>query len=126
MFKAFEWDILWKKEGGASSSLSGNSVIYQSYKNKLYALNQFDGKTVWEKEMRNNAIPLPPVVFKDYLVYGFPSNGKLIFANVKDGKTLTEYKFGRGLAAPVSVDQENNNIYFLSIDGYLHKISVLY
>ena len=84
--KPLNGDILWKKRGGAASSLFGNSVIYQFYKNKFYALKQFDGLSIWEQEIKADAIPLSPVVFKDYLVYGFPSKGKLIFASVKDGQ----------------------------------------
>lgn len=117
--------ILWKARGGASSHLAGNSVVYQFYKDTFYALKSFNGKSIWEKKMKTDTFPLPAVAFKDYLVYGFSSKGKLVFADVKNGQTLTEYKFGRGLAAPVSVGEENKDIYFFSVDGYLHKVSIL-
>ena len=116
--------IRWKTRGGSSSYLAENTAVYQSYKDALYALKKFDGKRIWKKKIKAGVLPLPAVSVKDHLVYGFPSQGKLIFINRKNGKTQSEYKFGRGLAAPVRVDPENKDIYFLSIDGYLHKISI--
>ena len=117
--------VIWKARGGSSSSLARGSVIYQSYKEALYALEKTNGKLIWRKTVKSAALSLPPVVFKDYLIYGFPSKGKLIFASAKNGKTLTEYKFGKGLAGPVRLDEKNRDIYFFSVDGYLHKVSIL-
>ena len=116
---------IWKTRGGSSSYLFGNSVIYQSYKDSFYALKKVDGQTLWEKKIENASLLISSLVSQDYLVYGFPFKGRLTFLNAKNGETLTEYKFGRGLAAPVSVDKENKELYFFSIDGYLHKISIL-
>lgn len=121
--KALNGKIRWKAEGGSSVNLSSRSVIYHSHKNQLKALKKFKGKTIWKKETKSRI--LPPLVFKNYLIYGSSSEGKLIFANAKNGKTLKEYKFGKGLAAPVRGDLKNNSIYFSSVDGYLHKLSVL-
>ena len=117
--------IRWKTRGGVSSYLQGKSVIYLSYKGALYALKKFDGQIIWKQTMKNLVEPLPVSAFKNYLVYGFPYQGTLLVAKAKNGQTLTEYRFGRGLAAPVSIDQKKKDIYFVSVDGYLHKVSLL-
>ena len=116
--------IRWKSKGGSSPYLNGKSAIYHSSPTVLYALRKFDGTKLWEKDIKS--FILSPTVFgKKYLIYGYPSYGKLVFISVKDGKTLSEYQFGKGLAAPISLDQKNNSIYFLSVGGYLHKLFVL-
>ena len=117
--------IRWKTRGGVSSYLRGKSVIYLSYKGVLYALRKFDGQILWKQKMKNSVEPLPVSTFKNYLVYGFPYQGNLFVASAKNGQTLSEYRFGRGLAAPVSIDEKQKDIYFVSVDGYLHKVSLL-
>ena len=100
-------------------------MIYQSYKDTLYALDTKRGRPFWQKHIPGVMFAHSPALVKNYLVYGFPSQGELILANAANGTTLTKYKFGRGLSGPASVDENNKDIYFLSIDGYLHKVSVL-
>ena len=100
-------------------------MIYQSYRGMLYALKKFNGKMIWKKKMEEEALALPVSIFKNYLIYGFPNQGQLVFVDAKKGKTLKKYKFGRGLATTISVDQKNKSIYFLSIDAYLHKLKIL-
>ena len=114
--------VQWKVKGGQSSQPTRKSVAYQYHRGRLYALNKKNGQELWQKQM--GMPPLAPLILKDYLIYGFPSRGELIIARARDGKTLWRHTFGRGLAAPVRADQ--NDIYFLSLDGYLHKISLLY
>ena len=109
--------IHWKARGGSSPVLTGSPVVYQSYKKTLYALRAFDAKVIWKKKIKNIRPPFFISVFGKYLVYGSSSQGQLIVANSKNGKTLSKYRFGRGLAAPVSADLKNNNIYFSSVDG---------
>ena len=116
---------LWRVRGGGASSLTERSVTYQFYKGELSALKKFDGKALWRKKTEDKAPPLPPVRFKNYVVYGFPSKGKLVFALAETGKTAGEWFFGRGLSAPVVPDpQDDSALYVFSIDGILHKITV--
>ena len=116
---------IWKTKGGSSLFYPKNfSVIYQFYKDKLYAVNKKEGSIIWEKKVGSGAFPFASRTLGKYLVYGFPSKGHLVFVNRKNGKTLGKYQFGKGLAGPVSVDSEKKEIYFLSIDGYLRKISI--
>ncbi len=123
--KPLNGKVVWKTKGGSSSYLTGDSVIYQFHNGTLYALEKFNGKVIWEKKIKKDVLPLPVTPFKNYLIYGSSSKGKLTFASSKTGETLLEHKFGRGLSAPVSIDEKSRNIYFFSIDGYLHKLSVL-
>ena len=116
--------ILWKARGGSSSHLKGKTVIYQSYKGRLYALGKRNAKVIWKKNIKNSGAVAFVSSYGKYLIYGSPSKGKLIVADSGSGKTLLEKKFGRGLAGPVSVDIENKSLYFFSIDGYLRKVSI--
>ena len=90
--------------------------------NFLEALDKKSGKLVWRRPVK--AYPAAPAAYRDYLVYGFLSRGELHIAHQKDGKSLGDLKFGRGLGASLTVDEEAGKIYFLSADGYLHKIRV--
>lgn len=117
-------EIRWKVKGGSSVSLEGKTRIYQWDQEKLMALRKRDANIIWKKKIKER--PLAPVVFKKYLIYGFSSLGKLVFADVNNGNVLGEYKFGKGLASPVSLDLKNNFIYFMSVEGYLHKLSIIF
>jgi len=116
--------IRWKFQGGSSVFLSERKVLYHWRKKELRAFKRNTQKTIWTKRMKQEVWPFSPRPFKKYLVYGFSDLGKLVFVNAKNGKTVKEYKFGKGLAAPVTVDLKNRHIYFMSITGYLHKISL--
>ena len=115
--------IRWKKRASSSFFLDAHFATYQLYEETLYAIKKFDGKVLWKKKIGKGLLPVS--VMKNYLIYGFSSKGSLIFAQTKTGHTVVEHKFGRGLAAPVSVDADNKAIYFFSIDAYLHKVIVL-
>lgn len=116
---------IWKIEGGSSLFYAKSlSIIYQSDKDSLYAVNAKNGGVIWKKKMKSGAFPFTPKVFGKYLVYGFPSKGHLLFVDRKNGSALGKYQFGKGLAGPVSIDSERKEIYFPSIEGYLHKISI--
>ena len=116
---------LWKIKGGSSLFYSKNlPALYQVYKGKLSAVNKKNGDLIWEKKVQSEALPFASRALGPYLVYGFPSKGHLVFVNRNNGKTLGKYQFGKGLTGPVSVDPEKQAIYFLSLEGYLHKISI--
>lgn len=119
----FNGKVRWKARGGFSSNLNEKSVIYQFYKGQLYALNKSSSSIIWRKKMDLGLAPLPVSVFKNYLIYGFPSQGDLTVANKRNGNILFKYRFGRGLAVPLSIDVKNSSIYLFSVDGYLHKLS---
>jgi len=80
-----------------------------------------------KKTLEEIQLPLaylfPPSFFKDYFIFGSTSYGKLQMGKIGESEFLMEYPFGKGLAAPVSVDPVDQSLYFLSVDAYLHKIS---
>ena len=110
---------LWKLKGGSSVQQTGLSNIYQFSKGRLYA---FKGKKLkWKKQIKASYL-FPPVVVKNYLIYGSSSQNDLTILNSKDGQYVGRHHFGKGLAAPISV--QGNDIYFLSVSGYLHKLTL--
>ncbi|MBC6416101.1 MAG: PQQ-like beta-propeller repeat protein [Bdellovibrionales bacterium] len=115
--------VMKKVEGGFASIVDENSGrIYQSYKKTLLAYKIDNFQFLWKKKLKAQPA-FAPSLFKDYLVYGFPSLGELQIRRAKDGSFVNEYLFGKGLAGFVSVDSKDNSLYFLSVDSYLHKIS---
>ena len=119
--KASSGEILWKAKGGSAFLFDHKSVIYHTKKDKLYALKKFNGQELWSQNIKPH--PLRPSLFKEYLVYGWPHAGYIVFLN--KGQTVAKHYFGKGLSAPVTVDLKNNHLYFFSVGGYLHKLSVL-
>ncbi len=111
--------VRWKAKGGFSSYLPAGPLVYQTDRKALYALKKTDGQALWQKEVSHQ---LSILLFKKYLVYGAVSEGELIVLSAHSGKTLLKHKFGRGLSA-LSTDSAQS-IYFLSVDGYLHKLSI--
>ena len=72
----------------------------------------------------NSYYSFPAIALENYLIYGFSSYGKLQFLKIENGQLVNEYPFGRGLAGSISIDSKDQSLYFLSVDSYLHKISL--
>ena len=97
--------------------------IYQGGGDHLYSLRKFDGKTIWNMEAK---APLTPSPYKNVLLYGFSDQGKIHVVDSKTGRPVLSRPFGRGLSSPITVDQEAGEAYFFSIDGYLHKVRLIF
>ena len=110
---------LWKLAGGSSVQMTSLSDIYQSSKDQLYAFK--NRKILWKKKLKES-YPFPPVLIKSYLLYGFSSKGDVAVLQSKNGKYVGKYKFGRGLAGPITV--QGNDIYLFSVSAYLHKLKL--
>ena len=110
---------LWKLKGGSSVYWRQPSYIYQLFEGRLFAFK--DRKVLWKKKLEGS-YPFPPVLVKDYLLYGFSSKGNLTVLQSRNGQYAGKYKFGKGLSAPITV--QGNDIYLFSVSGYLHKLSL--
>ena len=110
----------WRAAGGGAFALSKGNYIYHGGKNFIEALNKKTGRPAWRRAIEG--WPAPPAEYKNSLVYGSLSSGKLHIASQKDGRPLDSLLFGRGLGGPLAVDEKTGEIYLLSRDGHLHKI----
>lgn len=113
---------LWQAQGGSSHPVIDSGLVYQSDRNRIYALKMAaGGKPLWSKKFSSGG----PVFFSSYrefMVYGSPTNGRIYIASKKNGTTQDAFLFGKGLASPASIDAESDEAWFFSIQGYLHKI----
>ena len=136
--------VLSKSELPSSFEFEDSSHSYLFYKGALFAYSKEksdkksfstqtafksfsskgDQKILWQKKLASS-YPFPPVLFKKYLIYGFPSFGKLQILKNENGQLVKEHPFGKGLAGPISMDPIDKSLYFLSVSSYLYKISLL-
>jgi len=77
--------------------------------NKLYALDNYTGDILWEKEFSR---PINPVLTKDCLV-GIQDKF-LLLINIKDGRMINKINLGERLGENSYIDLiDNNNIYIV-------------
>ena len=115
--------LIWKSSlGGATTPVIKNKLIYQGAKDKIYVLRKKNGKKKWSLKVKG--LPITPSFYKQVLVYGSLSDGSLSFLNLKNRKHKIHYSFGKGLSSPVTIDKKKREAYFISIEGYLHKIKL--
>lgn len=114
---------LWKSDGGGTDPVTSGTSLYQGDEGKLYSLRKFDGKINWNIKAKT---PLAPSNYKNVLFYGLPSDGRIYVVNSKTGESVLSFLFGRGLSSSITVDQEAGEAYFFSIDGYLHKVRLMF
>ena len=115
----FNKKLLWKLKGGSAVQWGGEKNIYQFYKGWLYAFK--DRKLKWKKQLAADYI-FPAALVKNYLIYGSPSKGEITILQSKDGRYIEKYKFGTGLAGPLTV--QGSDIYFLSTSAHLRKLKL--
>ena len=113
----------WKSAGGGTDPVISGTNIYQGNRDHLYSLRKFDGKTIWKIKVK---APLTPSSYKNVLLYGLPSHGKIHAVDSKTGQSVLSWAFGRGLSSSIAVDQKAGEAYFFSIDGYLHKVRLIF
>ena len=125
--------VLWKAPGGLAHPAAGpGGRLYQAQKGRIYALHESDGRILWSKKREDAAGDSPasaPVFFtpyKKFVIYGSPASGVLVAADADDGRSIGRFLFGKGLASPVTVLEEENEAWFFSIQGRLHKIRLNY
>ena len=137
--KVKDAEIAWSSQLSSNSAivsplkLSQKCLLVPVFESYNYCLNPKSGKIISKSEsQRQNKLAqkiqaafYPSVSFKNYLIYGFPSYGKLQILKKKTGELVKEYPFGKGLAGPISIDSTNQSLYFLSVSSYLHKISLV-
>jgi len=100
-----------------------NKLKDKSRKKSLISYEK-DSPVLWKQSLADSS-PFPPSFFEDYSIYGFLSYGKLQILKNKTGALIKEYPFGKGLAGPITIDPSDQSLYFLSVDSYLYKISLL-
>lgn len=114
--------LRWKKTGDDILFPKGD-LFYQISESKIQAYKKTKLRKIWKKSVKN--YPVLPTIYKKYLIYGSSLDGNLYIVDKKTGFSFASHYFGRGLAAPVTVDNKTGDIYFFSVNSYLHKIQLL-
>ena len=120
----FNGKTLWKAPGGSSHPIRNSETLYQAGNQNIYALSIENGKTLWSKKFTGEPVFFSP--YKNFVIYGSVSNGRIHVADSYSGKEQTSFLFGKGLASPVTVVEDSNEAWFFTIQGYLHKIRFIF
>ncbi|MGI9549493.1 MAG: PQQ-binding-like beta-propeller repeat protein [Bdellovibrionales bacterium] len=110
----------WKLKGESFLFPKGRFLYKISQKN-ISAVKKTTLKTRWSIPLK--AAPALASIYKNYLIYGSLSDGSIHIVDKERGQTLSNFKFGKGLASSVTIDN-NGDIYFLSVDARIHKIRI--
>lgn len=110
---------IWKVKG-SHAFVSKGSYFYQWTQKELFALDKVSRKKIWSSPI--SSYPLFISFYKDFLIYGSLSEGKLFFLDKNSGKTLKTFVFGKGISSPVTINKKTGEVYFFSIQAQLHKI----
>ncbi len=109
----------WQSKGDVFIFPKG-SLFYQVSDNHIFAVKKTNRKRLWSVTLKSR--PINPSVYKNYLIYGSSSDSRIYIVHKSTGQPLANFKFGRGLSSPVTVDKQTGDLYFLSVNAYLHKI----
>lgn len=116
---------LWSfEEGSHTGVLAADGRIYLSTSSgELISLDQGSGKKLWSKTLAG--LPTTAEMFNGVLLIG-SSEGPLLALSPRTGEELANYHPGRGVSASVTVDQDKNEIYFLSVDANIFALKLEY
>ena len=116
--------VIWKNSQGSHGDilLHGSRLFYPSSDGNIIALDQKSGKQIWlQPAGKSQATSL--VLYKESLVYG-EYNGPLRFVSLKTGERSRAFYFGGRMSAPPAVSVLNSELYFMSNNGWLYKLSL--
>ena len=86
---------VWKAPGGSSHPVLDSHTVYQSGQGKIYALEKASGKVLWFREFSGEPVFFSP--YREFVVYGSVSDGRIHVADRRSGKEKTSFLFGKGL-----------------------------
>lgn len=117
-------ELVWKLEPGGFGkvALSGDQLFYSSSKGEVLAINKKDGSVVWRHKLKEG-IATSPTLYKSYIVIG-ESEGALKILEKQSGKEVGRLSPGHGIFSPIAVDDEKDELYFISNSALLYKVKV--
>lgn len=115
-------DLVWKSEPGGYGKvlIKEDRLFYSSSTGEVLAIDKKNGNVLWRYKLEDG-IATSPVFYKNYLAIG-ESQGALKLLNAETGKEVSQLSPGRGIFSPISVDEEKDELYFLSNSALLYKI----
>jgi outer membrane protein assembly factor BamB len=115
--------LLWKSDPGGFGDILVNEdqIIYSSSNGQVIALNKKDGSKIWTYAIEDG-VATSPIIYQNKIVVA-ESQGKVLFLNMKTGKLESSFDPGRGSFSPLAVDEKKNELYFISREALLYKLS---
>lgn len=118
---------IWQREisGSETPWIASNAIYIINADNELMAINKINGAIYWITQLpkfKNNKKHEGAIVWTGPVMAGgrlivAGTNGKIIEADPKNGKTIRETKIGRKVRIPQLV--ADNTLYILSEDGVI-------
>lgn len=119
-------NVIWKvNEGGFYPvTLQADKVYYSTTQDSILVIDAKNGNV--EQNIRlKQGIGTQVVLYKDFMVFG-ETSGSLSFYNMTKKMITHEYDPGRGIYSVPFIDEKNENVYFISNEGYLYKLKAAY
>lgn len=115
-------DLVWKSEPGGFGKvlIKEDRLFYSSSNGEVLAIDKKNGNSLWRYKLEEG-VATSPVLYKNYLAIG-ESQGALRLLNIETGKEVTHLSPGHGIFSPISIDEEKDELYFLSNSALLYKI----
>lgn len=119
---ALKGDVQWKIDGGGyyPVTIYGEKIYYSTTSGEVWALQKGSGQKVWSYKVKEG-IPTQVKVYKGLAVFG-ESQGPLRFLDANTGKQISSFDPGRGIMSTPSVDDKNNQIFFISGEANVYAM----
>jgi len=115
-------DLAWKAEPGGFGKvlIKDDRLFYSSSTGEVLAIDKKNGNSLWRYKLEEG-IATSPVLYKNYLTIG-ESQGALRLLNIESGKEISHLSPGHGIFSPIAIDEQKDELYFLSNNALLYKI----
>lgn len=119
-------ETVWQvSEGGSAQPIvvEGDEVFFSS-ETAVMVIDLASGKVKKKFPMpKNRGVPTAVAVYKSWLVFGL-SEGPLVLMEKESGKWVDTFFPGRGISAPPTLEQGTSDVYVVSNQANLYKLSL--
>jgi outer membrane protein assembly factor BamB len=120
-------DVLWQlSEGGTAQPIivEGQNIYYSS-ETAILIVDLASGKLKKKFDVpKDYGIPTAAIPYKSWLIFGL-SEGPLVLMEKDSGRWVDTFFPGRGISAPVTFEPGTNELYLVSNQANIYKLSLL-
>jgi len=122
--RAATGDIVWSTESGTYGGFLTvkDKLIVATTQSELLALDKTTGKTLWSYQLKEG-ISTSASLYRGLVVVG-ESQGSVQFLDSGTGKRVGSFDPGKGILSPVTVDEKNNHVFFVSGEANIYALEI--